>query len=243
MHGALASRPGITRFLSKKRLILKKGTSTSYCLSYLSIISQINVTDFPITSRDVTKKTLPARGIIKLFPARESLVSDIPTGDGKTVNLFLQWRHLDILHLIVICGGVQASMQFTSCATTRTYRAVPSWPRYSLRRVQTSNLKLSNNWWHQCSGSVGSSVADLGSLSWIPDPNFYPDSFINKQNKMRCFATSQWYGILKTDGSVPTVRNKQKNLFKKIFFCSHVESRCQKEQDPDPCKNVTDPEH
>jgi hypothetical protein len=90
VHGALASRPGITRFLSKKRLILKKGTSTSYCLSYLSIISQINVTDFPITSRDVTKKTLPARGIIKLFPARESLVSDIPTGDGKTVNLFLQ---------------------------------------------------------------------------------------------------------------------------------------------------------
>ncbi len=27
-------------------------------------------------------------GIFKLFPARESLVSDIPAGDGKTVNLF-----------------------------------------------------------------------------------------------------------------------------------------------------------
>jgi hypothetical protein len=27
-------------------------------------------------------------GIIKLFPARESLVSDISAGDGKTVNLF-----------------------------------------------------------------------------------------------------------------------------------------------------------
>jgi hypothetical protein len=27
-------------------------------------------------------------GIIKLFPARESLVSDIPAGDGKTANLF-----------------------------------------------------------------------------------------------------------------------------------------------------------
>jgi hypothetical protein len=61
VHGALASRAGITRFLSKKRLILKKGTSTSYRLSYLSIISQINVSDFPITSRDVTKKTLPGR--------------------------------------------------------------------------------------------------------------------------------------------------------------------------------------
>ncbi len=29
-------------------------------------------------------------GIIKLFPAREGLVSDIPAGDGKTANLFLQ---------------------------------------------------------------------------------------------------------------------------------------------------------
>jgi hypothetical protein len=30
------------------------------------------------------------RGIIKFFPARESLVGDIPAGDGKIVNLFLQ---------------------------------------------------------------------------------------------------------------------------------------------------------
>ncbi len=29
-------------------------------------------------------------GIIKLFPVRKSLVSDIPAGDGKTANLFLQ---------------------------------------------------------------------------------------------------------------------------------------------------------
>jgi hypothetical protein len=29
-------------------------------------------------------------GIIKLFPPRESLVSDIPAGDRKTANLFLQ---------------------------------------------------------------------------------------------------------------------------------------------------------
>jgi hypothetical protein len=28
--------------------------------------------------------------IYKLFPARESLVSDIPAGDGKIANLFLQ---------------------------------------------------------------------------------------------------------------------------------------------------------
>ncbi len=36
----------------------------------------------------------PRTGIIKLFPAREGLVSDIPAGDGKTANLFLQCRSL-----------------------------------------------------------------------------------------------------------------------------------------------------
>jgi hypothetical protein len=35
---------------------------------------------------DCTEKKV----IIKLFPARESLVSDIPAGDGKNNNLFLQ---------------------------------------------------------------------------------------------------------------------------------------------------------
>jgi hypothetical protein len=42
---------------------------------------------FPVPRRDVTHQT-PWRGIIKLFPARESFVSDIPAGDGKTANLF-----------------------------------------------------------------------------------------------------------------------------------------------------------
>jgi hypothetical protein len=48
------------------------------------------VSCFPVHSRDVTNQTLPGRGIIKLFPARESLVSDIPARNGKTANHFLQ---------------------------------------------------------------------------------------------------------------------------------------------------------
>jgi hypothetical protein len=32
--------------------------------------------------------TKPWAGIIKFFPIRESLVSDIPAGDGKNDNLF-----------------------------------------------------------------------------------------------------------------------------------------------------------
>ncbi len=47
-----------------------------------------NVNDFPVSRRDVTDQTDPWPGIIKFFPARESLVSDIPAGDGKFDKLF-----------------------------------------------------------------------------------------------------------------------------------------------------------
>ncbi len=43
------------------------------------------ISDFPVPSWDVTT---PWPGIIELFPARDSLVSDIPAGDGKIANLF-----------------------------------------------------------------------------------------------------------------------------------------------------------
>jgi hypothetical protein len=51
------------------------------------------VRDFPVPSRDVTTK-LSLGGnndvITELFLPRGSLVSDIPAGDGKLVNLFLR---------------------------------------------------------------------------------------------------------------------------------------------------------
>jgi hypothetical protein len=47
------------------------------------------VSDFLVPIRDVTENTLPWQGIIKSFPARESLVSDIPTGEGKIAKLVL----------------------------------------------------------------------------------------------------------------------------------------------------------
>ncbi len=47
--------------------------------------------EFPVSRRDVTTK-LSLGGnndvISELFPPRGSLVSDIPAGDGKLVNLF-----------------------------------------------------------------------------------------------------------------------------------------------------------
>jgi hypothetical protein len=47
------------------------------------------VNDFPVPSRDVTDQTLPAAGIIKLFPSRERLDR---TGNGKPH--FLQCKSL-----------------------------------------------------------------------------------------------------------------------------------------------------
>jgi hypothetical protein len=55
-------------------------------MEWLSFI--INRSD--IQMRSYTVKKMP--GIIKLFPDRESLVSDIPAGDGKIGNCFLQCR-------------------------------------------------------------------------------------------------------------------------------------------------------
>jgi hypothetical protein len=57
--------------------------------------SKKKVREFPVPSRDVTTK-LSLGGnndvINELFLRRGSLVSDIPAGDGKLVNLFLQCR-------------------------------------------------------------------------------------------------------------------------------------------------------
>ncbi len=51
------------------------------------------VREFPVPSRDVTTK-LSLGGdndvLTELFLPRGSLVSDIPAGDGKLVNLFLR---------------------------------------------------------------------------------------------------------------------------------------------------------
>jgi hypothetical protein len=59
--------------------------------------------EFPVPSRDVTTK-LSLGGnndvITELFPPRGSLVSDIPAGDGKLVNLYLRCRISSELDLV-----------------------------------------------------------------------------------------------------------------------------------------------
>ncbi len=58
------------------------------CSSLVHFKKRLSI--FPVPSRDVTYQTFPGGEWFLLFPARESLVSDIPAGDGKIVNLFLQ---------------------------------------------------------------------------------------------------------------------------------------------------------
>ncbi len=55
-----------------------------------SVITVKKVSDFPFPNRQTGMHLpkSPCPGIIKLFPARESLVSDIPAGDGKIIRVF-----------------------------------------------------------------------------------------------------------------------------------------------------------
>jgi hypothetical protein len=56
------------------------------------MIGKKKVIDFPVPSRDVNNQTLPGREKFNnyLFSASESLVIDIPAGDGKIEILFFQ---------------------------------------------------------------------------------------------------------------------------------------------------------
>ncbi len=75
-----------------------------YCSSFLFTLYPIaytvkKVSDFPIHSRDIRMSGLRDDG--KLFPARESLASDIQAGKGKIANLFLQCMDAGILYSIL----------------------------------------------------------------------------------------------------------------------------------------------
>jgi hypothetical protein len=46
------------------------------------------VSGFPVPRREMSLNKLSLAGIFEFFPARESLISDIQAGDGKTDNFF-----------------------------------------------------------------------------------------------------------------------------------------------------------
>jgi hypothetical protein len=77
----------------KERLFGKNAASKKFVGQGINIHRKKKVREFPVPSRDVTTK-LSLGGnndvITELFLTRGSLVSDIPAGDGKLVNLFLR---------------------------------------------------------------------------------------------------------------------------------------------------------
>jgi hypothetical protein len=56
-------------------------------MSTYTVKKRLAIFPFPV-GMSLTKLFLDR--IIKLFPSRESMVRDIPPGDGKMANLFLQ---------------------------------------------------------------------------------------------------------------------------------------------------------
>ncbi len=57
------------------------------------------VSDIPVPSWDVTILSLGGN-VIKFFPPRESLVSNIPAGDENVANLFLLCMYEEIFLLL-----------------------------------------------------------------------------------------------------------------------------------------------
>jgi hypothetical protein len=49
--------------------------------------------------------------MIKLFPARESLVSDIPAGDGKIGNIFYSYVSINFLAYIKLVTNSENSYE------------------------------------------------------------------------------------------------------------------------------------
>jgi hypothetical protein len=77
----------------------------------------------------LTKLSLAA-GLIKLFPARESLVSDIPAGDGKTANLFLLWKVSE--NSVFHCFPLLASLMSITLAMSYIHKSSLVGGRHSL---------------------------------------------------------------------------------------------------------------
>jgi hypothetical protein len=81
--------------------------------------------EFPIPSQDVTTKLSLAGNydvLTELFLPRGSLVSDIPAGDGKLVNLFLRCMSLSV--------GIQQIQFYCMCDALSTCTKIESFITY-----------------------------------------------------------------------------------------------------------------
>jgi hypothetical protein len=106
-------------FFNESRVIPSANVLKVFSFSGTSILRQRlkaihrkkKVREFPVPSRDVTTK-LSLGGnndvITEFSLPRGSLVSDIPAGDGKLVNLFLRCRGVILIGVSLTLAGGEA---------------------------------------------------------------------------------------------------------------------------------------
>jgi hypothetical protein len=155
----------------------------------------------------------PWRGIIKIFLARESLVSDIPSGDGKMANLFLQCMQYEgvnsawtqrkgnfnlVFQALIQNMLSQRGMSFNLLYTEST-RIDFSVDRVSaeyfgahwVKKKRLGQLEFLSNiaaYWLSASYWSG-----LCNKFW---KHFFSLSALNFQDKKNCFAIELWSGCL-----------------------------------------------
>ncbi len=85
--------------------------------------------------------------IIKLFPPREILVSDIPAGDGSVANLFLRCKYCNFVcqqfhPRIGVCGKVSNGDDLLVCLRTATSQQLSNRPQNLLQVKYTRKYLL-----------------------------------------------------------------------------------------------------
>jgi len=108
-------------------------------------------------------------GLGALFPARESLVSDIPAGDGKSLNLYLQCNYH---HFYSVC------LHIADCSPGRMSETGDKWCRIhtqgTSKKITMLAICILNN--------LLSTILILSLMSKVP----------SHQLRIAC----KWYGLI-----------------------------------------------
>ncbi len=93
----------------------------------------------------------PWSGIIKLFPARESLVSDIPAGDGKNCNIFYSVR---LTYLYIGVHHIYPETKFVHTVHMNTYFVETCTCYMTVANVHKSKFKSDHVSLHACKVTI-----------------------------------------------------------------------------------------
>jgi hypothetical protein len=80
-------------------------------------------------------------GKTRLFPPRKSLISDIPAGDGKTANSFLQCMTFIFIHMV---SPLSRAGSWGSPGSSSSRRGDPLSPKYAKPRLKLKKREFVN---------------------------------------------------------------------------------------------------